>query len=595
MISTNFRRPITWNGYPADVPKSGLQKYIRRGETAKALYCAGELDLFKEAPNQKEGETLRTNFLHRLMVIFMEDVENLSLFPEIYQKMDSVVKERKEEKRDKEKEEQLLSEVVIRMSASTKARVCSHIRAVYNPAYEPLHDRYPTIKALWSPLQRDGPLKHHCDQFKKLFKEKQIGCVFHAFQIAKSEEKLEERHFGSKMPVWFIFAQLQTPLRPSPMIQQFMGWYKDHIGGMKEGFLCWLVPLLHQLVILPMGEIPATTVAAHSWDRNRAGEKIEMDDYVLDKHTASGRGKGLVEFALHGSLVHNQASFVNPLWKQFYEDGKRWEEGVPIVGEVQPLKKLTEETPSKKPTLKKERPSESAYAFVVRTQLTTMANKMDVYFAKNSKGDLVVVKGPYQTQKEIDVLIRNTDWKQKHGLPYNRFMIRELLADRWPEGVPLGARNKIDRSRPAFFLVFESFLREDQLRTKIHSSKVWPETEVVDWSQIPFHFDYKANLSDQEWKDYVHAILFRYVLGISDLADRNFVRKDGRVISIDEDVENHELDLYTVLQKTKANHIHRWLTDHYEELEVSQWNAPLQRERLDIIQDKEKCLSLFRK
>jgi hypothetical protein len=48
-LSTTYRQEVSWNGYRADVLKSGIQKYIRRGVTEKALYCAGELDLFKEA------------------------------------------------------------------------------------------------------------------------------------------------------------------------------------------------------------------------------------------------------------------------------------------------------------------------------------------------------------------------------------------------------------------------------------------------------------------------------------------------------------------------------------------------------------------
>lgn len=81
VLSTSYRKQITWNGYPTDVMKSGLQKYIRRSVMEKALYCAAELDLFKEAENTKEAEGIRTNFLHRLIIIFMEDVENLLLHP----------------------------------------------------------------------------------------------------------------------------------------------------------------------------------------------------------------------------------------------------------------------------------------------------------------------------------------------------------------------------------------------------------------------------------------------------------------------------------------------------------------------------------
>ena len=74
-LSAKYRNEVTWNGYASDIMKSGLQKYIRRGLLDKAIYCAGELDLFKEADDN--GETIRTNFLHRLMIIYMEDVENI--------------------------------------------------------------------------------------------------------------------------------------------------------------------------------------------------------------------------------------------------------------------------------------------------------------------------------------------------------------------------------------------------------------------------------------------------------------------------------------------------------------------------------------
>ena len=195
-ISTTYRRQITWNGYPADVMKSGLQKYIRRGMIEKALYCAGELDLFKEAPDASQGEGIRTNFLHRLMVIFMEDVENLSLWPDMTQKMKELFTEREKANRDKAKEERLLSEVVIQLGASTKARMCSHIRAVFNPKYKPIRGSYPSIQPLWAAIEQNekektlGTLDHNCKLYSKYVKEKNILAVYYGFQIEASEEKL---------------------------------------------------------------------------------------------------------------------------------------------------------------------------------------------------------------------------------------------------------------------------------------------------------------------------------------------------------------------------------------------------------------------
>ena len=643
-ISTTHHHQITWNGYPADVIKSGLQKYIRRGMIEKALYCAGECDLFKEAPNAGQGEGIRTNFLHRLMVIFMEDVENMSLWPDMTHKMKEIFEERKKENRDKAKEERLISEVVIQLGASTKARMCSHIRAVFNPKYKPIRGSYPLLHPLWDAIEQNekektlGTLEHNCKLYSKYVKEKNILAVYYGFQIEGSEEKLKEKILRSFDPVWYLFQQLLNPMDPkqSAVVNKFIEWNKEHMGKLGESFMCWLLPLLYHLGVISQGELPNVDFTAYpmNWDQNRAGVKIEMNEFVVDKHTAKGRrkGKGLLEFALHGSLVENPALFVNPLWKQFYEDGKRMDDGVPILGELSAVAAsvavapITASVAASNP-LKRKKPiaglieeplsgsiaqpiagqmddekadTESrAYDFVVRTQLTTMGTKMDVYFAKDKTGSLVVVKGPYQTRKEIDILVSNTEWKKRYNLPYNKFVVRQLIPDRWPEGVPLGARNKINRNLPAFFLVFESYIDESQIRTKMRSSPLWSPTEVVDWEQIPFHFDYKNRaLSDQEMKDYVHALLFRYLLGISDYADRNFVLKDGRIISIDEDVENHEINLYKVLQKNKAEFVYRWLTSNYEKLDLQQWepkdpNDASQQKRLKDIQTKELCLRMF--
>jgi hypothetical protein len=612
-ISTSYRKHITWNNYPADVMKSGLQKYIRRSILDKALYCAAELDLFKEAPNAKEAEGIRTNFLHRLMIIFMEDVENLALFDTIYTKMNQLFQEREKADRNKDKELYWVTEVVTLLVRSKKARICSHVRALFNPKYQPLHDRYPSMNSLWLPAQKNT-LEHNCSMFKKYLKEKNILAVYYAFQIEASEEKLPQKLFRSSQPVWFIFHQLMNPLQlvKTERVQKFVEWYKEHIGGMKEGFMCWLLPLLHELDIIPSGTADAVAIPSYV-ARNREGHKIEVDEYVLDKHTSRGRGKGLVEFALVGALVEPQAEFVNPLWKQFYEDGKRYEEGValrPILGKSEAeapsassslsvlpsvMPAITRKTTALSPS--EEKTETDAYDFLVRTQLTTMGTKMDVYFAKTRQGQLVVVKGPYATRAEIDVLERNTAWKRQHGLPYNNFIVRHLIPNRWPEGVPLGARNKVARSRPAYFLVFDSYLQESDLRTMMHSSTLWPATEVIDWKQIPFHFTHKARaLTEQEYIDYIHAVLFRYLLGVSDFADRNFIMKDGRVISIDEDVEGRDIDMYTTLQKNKAAFLHEWLQNNYERLGVSQWviTNENQREKLIEIQNKARCLALFR-
>lgn len=605
LLSTSYRKQITWNGYPADVVKSGLQKYIRRSVLENALYCAAELDLFKEAENKKEAEGIRTNFLHRLMIIFMEDVENLSLFDTIYTKMNLLFEERDKEDRHKENETHWITEIVTLLVRSKKSRMCSHVRALFSTKYEPLHEFYPSMAPLWLALHKAlkaqqeqvSSLEFHCSMFTRQLREKNLMAVYHAFQIELSEEKLPQKLFRSSKPVWFLFHQLMNPLFPvkSERVRKFAEWYKDHIGGMKEGFMCWLLPLLHELEVIPLGTADEEPISSYR-AMNSDGHTITMDDYVLDRHTSRGRGKSLVEFALVGALVEPQAEFVNEIWKRFYEDGKRLEEAMEILGEASASASVAPRRIRRPLHCHEKLDNETdAYEFLVRTQLTTMGTKQDVYFAKDRNGKMVVVKGPFPSRAELDVLERNTAWKRQHGLPYNSFEVVRLLPNRWKEGVPLGARNKVDRSSLAYFAVFDSYLQEEDLKTKMHSSKLWPPTEIVDWSQIPFHFTYKVLLTEQEYIDYLHAILFRYLLGISDLADRNFLMIGGRVISIDEDVEGRVMDLYGTLQKNKAAFLHKWLQNGYESLSVAQWVSDAsQQDRLYEIQSKERCLLLFR-
>lgn len=239
------------------------------------------------------------------------------------------------------------------------------------------------------------------------------------------------------------------------------------------------------------------------------------------------------------------------------------------------------------------------YQFLVRTQLNTTKTKQDVYFAKDKSGKLVVVKGPFKDIYNINILKDHLQWKKGNNLPYINFEVKEMIPDRWHDGIPLGIRNTIDRTTMAYFIIFDSVIFEEQIVKKLHSSKVWPETEVVDWEKIPLHFDYKTRkLTEQEMIDYVHNLLYRYLFGISDLSDRNFLMVSGRVISIDEESKDRLNGLNSELRKNKTLFIHNWLEDNYEKLNVKKWYLIKTGTRVQIlkyeeIKNKEYCLRLF--
>ena len=213
---------------------------------------------------------------------------------------------------------------------------------------------------------------------------------------------------------------------------------------------------------------------------------------------------------------------------------------------------------------------------------------------------LVVVKGPYTDLETINKFKENMKIKQDLNLPIIPYKIVELIPDRWPDGIPLGTRNKLDRNKLATFIVFDSVITRDKVKTKKHSSKVWPETEVVDWENMEkFHFNYKYILSFNQVTDYIKAILFRYVFGISDLADRNFIVLDDRVISIDEDISGNWVNLYGELKKNKAQWVYNKIEEHYDILGINTWATSItlngkQQWLYNEINNKDKCLELFR-
>jgi hypothetical protein len=81
---------------------------------------------------------------------------------------------------------------------------------------------------------------------------------------------------------------------------------------------------------------------------------------------------------------------------------------------------------------------------------------------------------------------------------------------------------------------------------EIRSSKVWKDIPVIDWKK-PIrgmeHLEFEKVVNNPVMmKDFVYNIIFRYIMGIGDFADRNFVMSKGRVYSIDEDSIGRDFD-----------------------------------------------------
>jgi hypothetical protein len=249
-VVDKYRGERSLGGFSLDILKSGLQKYIRRGDIQKAVKCGLELNTFRLGKDR--GETIRTNFFHRLQIILLEDVCNISLIPYISECLERYNRYRDLDKAELREEnrklqEGLLIHVITLMCESKKSRICSHIRSFCN-------DEYKNYRAKFNINEFDNCLQeNYVDNFKRAFSEKDKKCVYYAFKLYHSDVKLEKRvtmscngkKFGGIKQLYVIFYELSRVMN----IDTYIGLYRE-LKGVKESFLCWCVPLLTHLGIV---------------------------------------------------------------------------------------------------------------------------------------------------------------------------------------------------------------------------------------------------------------------------------------------------------------------------------------------------------
>jgi hypothetical protein len=211
---------------------------------------------------------------------------------------------------------------------------------------------------------------------------------------------------------------------------------------------------------------------------------------------------------------------------------------------------------------------------LVRAQVLTSAAKADTYFATLRRrfkgfeaGDCVLVKGPLKAEAARNAM-RMNGWKERQGLPVLRMVEAQLALDRWQDGTPLGARNNADREC-AFFLLTESTLAESALKRttyREYKGKEWKDALV--WQE-------GYNVSPSEMCEYVLLLLARWLFGVSDLADRNFILRAGHVYSIDEEYVGRPVNFKTEL-RAKCAFVGRWVAENYASLvsKMASWDVP---------------------
>lgn len=112
------------------------------------------------------------------------------------------------------------------------------------------------------------------------------------------------------------------------------------------------------------------------------------------------------------------------------------------------------------------------------------------------------------------------------------------------------------------------------------------ELPLVEWGSVPEYrldFTERGTHSTTEKADYILALFMRYLLGIGDPNDMNFIRARGRVYSVDEESKRLQPSkggvwgaLASATSKTRVQVVRAWFVETHNTVQqqVHQWSFP---------------------
>lgn len=290
-MNCKFRNEVTASGYDFSVMKSGLQKYIRRGNEEKAVKCIEELDRFAELGH--EGERLRTNMLHRLQIIFLEDIGigNYYLWGNMCEWMTLLFNERKKVNRDRKTEIRTLELIVRNLCKSKKTRAASFMNGLCRLTEEDVDK----VKHTGFAFVIDGDKTFEdylCDLDKYMEQKSWISILFlkKLFLFCIEHKK--------------SFKLLEDLMEKYVCLNWCKMWKKDLLK-LREGFCLYFVPLAKYLYGTEELQLDLNCIEFDGvWPCNN---NFEIDDYVFDKHVK-------VKHSLHNSHEYFvlESSYVFP-------------------------------------------------------------------------------------------------------------------------------------------------------------------------------------------------------------------------------------------------------------------------------------------
>lgn len=366
-------------GYNPSVLKSGIQKYARRAEVQKGLWCLIEMDLFSllewdgaaldaylqkyprvtRADVKDRSQKIRSNMVNRLVVMMSEEVSICAWWMPV--KMLELY-ERWLENRANPLSRKYLVDIYLHLTSNQMIRLISDLNAVYRlldptkpvakiddrrvrQIHADMQERYPLLYAdqaeMGEPTWRLDITKfprklHPCIRGIIYNLERGSDHVF--YWISKLRELQKEDRVGKYRYltlVWKILLHcIELIDRPEPLRESvcaLWGFYKRIKNRERPIFLYHAVLLIVRRDEVDWNSKPSAIdtpidVVEQWYADHLNGGKMPVDSYVLDMHTRRYKkgNNDLMKFAAEGAYVRNENEmFFNPAYRAVYVDLKQ--------------------------------------------------------------------------------------------------------------------------------------------------------------------------------------------------------------------------------------------------------------------------------
>jgi hypothetical protein len=358
-------------GYNPSLLKSGIQKYARRSEIQKGLWCLVEMDLFsllewdgpaieaylRKNPGSKRvvmtaGRRIRTNMANRLVVMMSEEVsisawwmplKMLGLYKSWFENRDNVASRK------------YLVNMYLYLTSQRMVRLISDIHSVYlvPPDYvkpekmgdlirihQKIQERYPSV---YSSQAEIGKVDWSIDAggYPSAVQQCVAGVIYNIeqgsdhvffwikrlFDLEKEDMTKENQYVALVWKILYSFLDRNDQYNfARKVIIALQSFHKLMNHREKPIYLYHAVLLMVRRNEIdwqseaPMIDTPMTEVNKLYAEHPGNGRK-EMDDYIMDLHTRKMKWSPdcLERFALEGAYVKNEDSrFVNPEYREIY-------------------------------------------------------------------------------------------------------------------------------------------------------------------------------------------------------------------------------------------------------------------------------------